>query len=794
MAPTYRDPEAEFGDFIRAQGLVLEGSPIMDGRVHRLSAEEGRRGNKDGAYKGYLDGRPSGWVTNYRNGDAVRKWSAERERSSTPQMSPEDQAARRARWKVQQAQKEAQAQADYRKAAALSQAIWDELSLEPVNPDRTYLHRKQIANLGVRFAGDDVVVPVRDIEGAIWSLQTIKADTQATITKDFTAGGRLSGHMHVIGELQDGEPILIAEGYATAASIAMASEQTVVAAFNAGNLEPVAKQLKAQYPNSPLLILADDDKHRSDGRNPGLDKAHSVADQTGATVISPQFKVDAQGLTDFNDLHVQEGLEAVREQVMQGLAQALEKADGAATKPEPDQQATTEPPDGPPEPPPALEHEAPVPLDGAPAPETMEQTAANNPDRAATVEPHEPALETTTQHQTPEAAPNTIEPQPERERSEDQTTVREDQPSAQPKAEANDSRDTSANPDTPGAADEKPFPPPGLAKRYLHTGNRYYFRDDHKTLAFEDKGERLATEHDDADVARSMVELAQAKGWLKLNLRGSDDFKREAWLEASLRNLETTGYEARDVDKARLAELRQERGAPGVASPATEANKTPNSVSDAQREPSPIASPSHSPKTQADERKLTPQQATAVEALRLILQKRGDSAQEVAAAVSIATARFQNNRVYVGKLLAHGAAPYEFDPQNENNYFARLQTKQGEKLIWGADLKRAISDGKVQADDDVAIAYQGKTPITIPVKDRDATGRITGQHDVIVERNTWAVDKVEKLRADARTRLNSAAEQTAKQPVIKMFDPKAPRQPMRVPTKPTQTHEQDRGR
>jgi putative DNA primase/helicase len=179
MATNYRNPEAEFGDFIRAQGLVLDEPPIMDGRVHRISAEEGRRGNKDGAYKGYLDGLPSGWVTNYRNGDEVQKWSAERERASTAQSSPEDQAARRARWRVQQAQREAQAQADFRKAASLSQEIWESLSSEPVNPDRTYLHRKQVANLGVRFAGDDVVVPVRDIDGQLWSLQTIKADTQA---------------------------------------------------------------------------------------------------------------------------------------------------------------------------------------------------------------------------------------------------------------------------------------------------------------------------------------------------------------------------------------------------------------------------------------------------------------------------------------------------------------------------------------------------------------------------------------------------------------------------------------
>jgi hypothetical protein len=285
-----------------------------------------------------------------------------------------------------------------------------------------------------------------------------------------------------------------------------------------------------------------------------------------------------------------------------------------------------------------------------------------------------------------------------------------------------------------------------------------------------------------------MVELAQAKGWIKLNLSGSDDFKREAWLEASLRDLEITGYEARDVDKARLAELLQERGARGddKATPSTTA---PNSISNAAREPSPDVEQAVS-----DERKLTPQQATAVAALKTILKNRGDSDQEIAAAVSIATERFQNNRVYVGKLMEHGSAPYEFNKDNENNYFVRLETAQGEKVIWGIDLNRATAVAEAREGDDVALAFQGKQAVTVTVKERDPTGRVTGQREIVTDRNTWSVEKAEQLRADAKVWLNTAAERTAQQPVVKMFDPKAPRQTMRAPAKPTQTHEQDRGR
>ena len=48
-----------------------------------------------------------------------------------------------------------------------------------------------------------------------------------------------------------------------------------------------------------------------------------------------------------------------------------------------------------------------------------------------------------------------------------------------------------------------------------------------------------------------MVELAQAKGWTKLDLKGTDEFKREAWLEASMRGLDTKGFDVREVDRAK---------------------------------------------------------------------------------------------------------------------------------------------------------------------------------------------------------------------------------------------------
>lgn len=102
--------------------------------------------------------------------------------------------------------------------------------------------------------------------------------------------------------------------------------------------------------------------------------------------------------------------------------------------------------------------------------------------------------------------------------------------------------------------------PESLRKRFLQAENKFYFRDDENKLAFEDKGKRLATEHNDPEIARSMVELAQAKGWSTIKLKGTDEFKREVWLQASLKGMDVQGYKPLDVDLARLEDLRKETG------------------------------------------------------------------------------------------------------------------------------------------------------------------------------------------------------------------------------------------
>ncbi len=75
----------------------------------------------------------------------------------------------------------------------------------------------------------------------------------------------------------------------------------------------------------------------------------------------------------------------------------------------------------------------------------------------------------------------------------------------------------------------------------------YYWQNSEK-LAFKDKGKKIVTKSNNKVVAVSIVELADSSGWKKIKVRGSDAFKRNVWLEASLRGIETKGYKPSKLD------------------------------------------------------------------------------------------------------------------------------------------------------------------------------------------------------------------------------------------------------
>jgi hypothetical protein len=88
----------------------------------------------------------------------------------------------------------------------------------------------------------------------------------------------------------------------------------------------------------------------------------------------------------------------------------------------------------------------------------------------------------------------------------------------------------------------------------------YRFRGDASRVAFTESTFRLATDTNSPSVARSMVDVAEARNWRALRVSGNEDFKRLVWLEAAARGVKALGYEpnAADLDRLKVErELRQ---------------------------------------------------------------------------------------------------------------------------------------------------------------------------------------------------------------------------------------------
>lgn len=317
------DPRQEFAQALRAAGLDLGGQPpVMDGQLHRVPVIGGKLQARDGAYKGFLDGRPAGWYQNHKTGEQAN-WKATGH-TLTPRQKEE--LRREGEERARQRQQEREMLHD--RVADMCARNFS--ALPPIVPmaalRNPYLLSKGIHPLGgIKETSDGkaLLVPLYNAEGNLRNVQEIDWSGN----KLFQAGGEKQGCFLMIdpeeqclhsARVGQGE-ILLAEGYATGVSLHMATGRPVAVAFDAGNLEPVAKTLREKFPEAKIAICADNDHKRE--HNVGVEKAVDAGRSVHGCVIVPDFTPEERekGLTDFNDLHQARGLDAVKAQVTRTL-------------------------------------------------------------------------------------------------------------------------------------------------------------------------------------------------------------------------------------------------------------------------------------------------------------------------------------------------------------------------------------------------------------------------------------------------------------------------------------------
>ena len=96
-----------------------------------------------------------------------------------------------------------------------------------------------------------------------------------------------------------------------------------------------------------------------------------------------------------------------------------------------------------------------------------------------------------------------------------------------------------------------------------------------------------------------------------------------------------------------------------------------------------------------------------------------------------------------GRLVEHGAAPYEHREGGSRSYFVTLETEKGQRhTTWGVDLERAMTEAQPQIGDRIGLQHRGSQPVRLP----DGTQ---------TERHAWAVrDAGELAYARLESRLS----------------------------------------
>lgn len=264
--------ENDFKNALAEAGLPTKDRITADGQMHRFHVEGDKPRSKNGWYVTFGDGIPAGAFGSWKTGQR-HTWCAKHHATLSDAERKAHARRMEAAFKARQAEQERQRIVARERATA----IWKAASPAPDN--HPYLMRKGVRNHGLRLHKDALVIPMRDSTGNLNSLQFIDAEGN----KRFLSGGQKKGCYFAIG--WPAESLCIAEGYATAASIHEATGLPVAAAFDAGNLEAVAKALRAKFPTIEITLCADNDIN-TEG-NPGLTKAREAAAAIGGLLAVP---------------------------------------------------------------------------------------------------------------------------------------------------------------------------------------------------------------------------------------------------------------------------------------------------------------------------------------------------------------------------------------------------------------------------------------------------------------------------------------------------------------------------
>lgn len=295
-----------------------------------------------------------------------------------------------------------------------------------------------------------------------------------------------------------------------------------------------------------------------------------------------------------------------------------------------------------------------------------------------------------------------------RDHSEDFSLKRQDRtgnPSADKPNEGSAAKSAPTDKSSPETVDDHAFPD-RIRRKYYVVANepgkdgpdgeaRLYADQRGEYLAFKVTEDRLVTRLVAAEVVRDMVSVAQHRQWESLHVRGSVEFRREAWLEASARGLLVQGYEPTEFDRQTLADRRE------------------------------VWDRAH-PRTQEVEARSVSDR-----------DERAD--------------KFDYDKGVSGRLVEVGRAPYRNRADAETSTYVAIELDSGRQhQVWGVGLEKATADSKAKPGDRIQVRRDGVERVAKDIRVIDASSGSARSERRQVPRNRWRVT-AEKFRAVDRT-------------------------------------------
>lgn len=254
--------------------------------------------------------------------------------------------------------------------------------------------------------------------------------------------------------------------------------------------------------------------------------------------------------------------------------------------------------------------------------------------------------------------------------------------------------------------------PDEITKRYYcrkdHLGEQHVYADSKGSREiFQASENRLRTKVDDPQCVKMMLDTAAHRGWSSITAKGSDEFRRETWLEGQARGIEVKGYRPNELDlqelkKREQAHLRNEI-APAMVREGSEPERASNAIQDGPDARQTVAEPER--------------------------QRQADYRSGIK-----------------GVLIEQGTRPYRDGPGADPLPYAVLRDAEGrEHTAWGVGIPNAMMQAGAREGDQVRLRETGMEQVVKSVI-REVDGQLQ-RVEQPVNRRSWEAD-VSRTRED----------------------------------------------